>query len=167
MGLRWADLLAKAKLPGSLLQPRYSSSHPRLSGGRRSKRSCSSIAKPSEPSSWKPVTLSSPLLLTIAALTLSFIAVLEYLSQKSHSNGGVAFAKSQFPTAISFGYLYLPTIIAVFYSMLWNWIDLDVKRLEPWFQLSRPQGADMADSLLLHYPFDFVAFASWKALRRR
>ncbi|KAL8801402.1 MAG: hypothetical protein Q9182_004466 [Xanthomendoza sp. 2 TL-2023] len=68
---------------------------------------------------------------------------------------------------MSFGYLYLPTIIAILYSILWSWIDLDTKRLEPFFQLSRPGGANAADSILLHYPFDFVAYAPIRALRRR
>ncbi|KAL8978645.1 MAG: hypothetical protein Q9205_005820, partial [Flavoplaca limonia] len=44
---------------------------------------------------------------------------------------------------------------------------LDTKRLEPYFQLSKPQGASAADSIHLHYPFDFVAIAPIKAFRRR
>lgn len=121
---------------------------------------------PNKPS-WKPLTLRWPLLTILVALTLSFIAVLEFLSQKSGNDGGIAFSDSTFSASTSFGYLYLPTIIAVLYSILWSWIDLDVKRLEPWFQLSKPGGAEAKDSILLHYPFDFLAFAPLKALRRR
>lgn len=33
--------------------------------------------------------------------------------------------------------------------------------------MSRPGGALDADSILLHYPFDFVAVASVKAFKRR
>ncbi|KAL8891638.1 MAG: hypothetical protein Q9215_001406 [Flavoplaca cf. flavocitrina] len=51
--------------------------------------------------------------------------------------------------------------------MLWSWVDLDTKRLEPYFQLSRPEGADRTNSLALNYPFDFVAYAPLKAIRRR
>ncbi|KAI9779104.1 MAG: hypothetical protein M1835_004766 [Candelina submexicana] len=51
--------------------------------------------------------------------------------------------------------------------MLWSWIDLDAKRLEPYFQLSKPEGASASDSILLHYPFDFIAFVPLKAARRR
>ncbi|KAL8689126.1 MAG: hypothetical protein Q9224_004717, partial [Gallowayella concinna] len=51
--------------------------------------------------------------------------------------------------------------------ILWSWIDLDTKRLEPYFQLSKPGGAALANSLELQYPFDFVAYAPLKALRRR
>jgi hypothetical protein len=46
-------------------------------------------------------------------------------------------------------------------------VDLDAKRLEPWFQLSKPEGAVAEDSLLLHYPFEFLAFVPISALRKR
>jgi Protein of unknown function (DUF3433) len=48
-----------------------------------------------------------------------------------------------------------------------SWVDLDVKRLEPWFQLSNPGGAAARDSLLLQYPFDFLPFIPTAALHRK
>ena len=66
-----------------------------------------------------------------------------------------------------FTYLYLPTIIAVCGSMIWSWIDLDIKRLESFFQLSKPGGASGSDSVLLSYPVDFLAFVPITATRRR
>lgn len=116
---------------------------------------------------WKPVTLRLPLLMSMIILTLSFIAILEYLSRKSQIDGGVVLAREGFSSATAFLYLNLPTIIAIFYSLLWSWIDLDTKRLEPWFQLSKPGGANEGDSLSLHYPFDFVAVAPLSALRKK
>ena len=136
-------------------------------GSRSSKESQTSVERPFETSSWKPVTLRPPFLLGIVAITLGFIALLEYLSQRSRMYGGIAFAKDQFSPAVTFAYLYFPTLIAVLYSMLWSWVDLDTKRLEPYFQLSRPEGADRTNSLALNYPFDFVAYAPLKAIRRR
>ncbi|KAL8645926.1 MAG: hypothetical protein Q9226_007078 [Calogaya cf. arnoldii] len=123
--------------------------------------------EPIEASSWKPLTLRPPFLLGIVVITLAFIALLEYLSQRSRMDGGIAFTRGQFSPAVSFAYLYLPTMTAVLYSILWSWVDLDTKRLEPYFQLSRPEGADRINSLALNYPFDFVAYAPLKALRRR
>lgn len=117
--------------------------------------------------SWKPITLRPTLLLSITALNLGFIAVLEYLSQKSRLHGGVALAKTTLSPSVNFGYLYLPTVIAVIYSMLWSWIDLDTKRLEPHFQLSRPGQSSNTNPLYLHYPFEFIAAAPLRALRRR
>ena len=52
-------------------------------------------------------------------------------------------------------------------SMLWSWVDLDAKRLEPYFQMSKVGGASAANSTSLHYPFDYVALAPIQALRRR
>lgn len=107
--------------------------------------------------SWKPAILRLLQFTSVSKLTASCIDILEFLSQKSRTNGGVAFTGSQFPTSISLGYLYLPTVIAVLYSILWSWIDLDTTRLEPWFHFSRPGDAWAIDSLLLLYPFDFLA----------
>jgi hypothetical protein len=51
--------------------------------------------------------------------------------------------------------------------MAWSWIDLDTKRLEPWFNLSNADGALASDSLLLQYPFEFLAFVPITAARRK
>lgn len=51
--------------------------------------------------------------------------------------------------------------------MAWALVDLDVKRLEPFFQLASAKGATAADSILLRYPFDFMAFAPIAAFSRR
>lgn len=102
-------------------------------------------------------------------VTAVLIALLQYLLICSQKYQGILFAPdvNNLPLRSSFAYLYLPTILAVCYSMLWSWIDLDAKRLEPYYQLSKPGGACAEDSLLLHYPFDFVASVPLKSLRRR
>ncbi|KAH8764916.1 hypothetical protein F5883DRAFT_104271 [Diaporthe sp. PMI_573] len=61
----------------------------------------------------------------------------------------------------------MPTTIAVLYSLLWTWIDLDVRRMQPWFELSRPHGANAEQSLLLNYHFEFLAFVPIKAWKQR
>lgn len=138
-----------------------------LSNSEASKRYQKYTKNQIDASSWKPVTLRRPFLLGIVVVTLAFIALLEYLSRRSRRDGGIAFTKGQFSPAVSFAYQNLPATIAVLYSILWSWVDLDTKRLEPYFQLSRPEGADRTNSLALSYPFDFVAYAPLKALRRR
>ncbi len=101
--------------------------------------------------------------------TVLLIAILQLLLSKSQRLGGIIFAPDldKIPLSTTFTYLYLPTVTAVVYSMLWGWIDLDVKRLEPYFQLSTDEGVSAANSVLLHYPFDFVAFVPVKAFKRR
>lgn len=66
-----------------------------------------------------------------------------------------------------FSYLYVPTIIAVLYSLIWSWIDLDAKRMQPWFELSKKDGVTAENSLFLDYPYDFVATVPFKAARKR
>ncbi|KFY83448.1 hypothetical protein V498_08068 [Pseudogymnoascus sp. VKM F-4517 (FW-2822)] len=123
---------------------------------------------------WKPATLRFPFLGSIFTVTVLMIIGLETLAYlsigKNNSNGGgLAFAATvdDISTIATLSYLYLPTVIAVLYGMAWSWIDLDSKRLEPWFQLSKPEGAAAEDSILLQYPFDFMPFVPIRAARRR
>lgn len=94
---------------------------------------------------------------------------MQWLLYRSQSQGGVLFADNinDLPLSKTFGYLYAPTIIAVVYGLLWNWIDLDIKRMEPYFQLCSPSGALAEESLLLQYPFDFVILVPFEAARRK
>lgn len=83
--------------------------------------------------SWKPVTLRAPLLGCLIAFPLILLSLLEYLSQQSHRNGGIVFTGKGFTGLTIFTYFCIPTILAVIYSMIWAWISLDTKRLEPYF----------------------------------
>ena len=71
-----------------------------------------------------------------------------------------------FPTSVVFCYRYLPQMIVVALGVGWAAVDLDVKRLEPYFQLSKPEGATASNSIFLHYPFDFIAFVPINAARK-
>jgi len=102
-------------------------------------------------------------------LSTAFAVILEVFLRKSKADGGIIFTWSvpEMSFGEAFPYLYLPTIIAVLYSIFWSWIDLDAKRFEPFHQLSKLGGASGKDSLLLQYPFDFIASVPIKALRRQ
>ena len=121
------------------------------------------------PKPFLPLTHKAPLLLTVSAGCIVLLVLLEVLSRKNARDGGIMFAKNggSLGPGQEFTYLYLPTIIAVIGSMIWSWIDLDVKRLESFFQLSKPDGASGSDSVLLSYPVDFLAFVPITAARRR
>ena len=123
----------------------------------------------SSPKPFLPVTHKAPLLLTVSAGCVVLLVLLEVLSHKNARDGGIMFAKdgASLGPGQEFTYLYLPTIIAVIGSMIWSWIDLDVKRLESFFRLSKPHGASGSDSVLLSYPVDFLAFVPITAARRR
>jgi hypothetical protein len=122
-----------------------------------------------ESKQWKPLALRAPVLILSIAMCWSLIAVLQILLWKSQRDGGLIFAPSinDLPLRQTFLYLYFPTIVAVVFSIYWAWIDLETKRMEPYYQLSKENGALGKDSLLLHYPFDFIPLVPFKALRDR
>jgi hypothetical protein len=113
------------------------------------------------------VSLRAPFLLAVIALSFVLIATLQFLLLQSSRDGGILFAKdvNSLSLASTFSYTYLPTIIAVIYAFLWNWIDLDVRRMEPFIQMAKDDGATGTESLLLHYPVDFLASVPIKALK--
>ena len=118
---------------------------------------------------WKPETMRTPVLFTLIAVSILLAVLIEILAQQSQRAGGLSLVKDSdsLPNVTTFAYLYVPTIVAVLYSLSWNWVDLDVKRMQPWLQLSRSGGATGKDSLFLDYPFDFVAFVPFKAAKRK
>lgn len=118
---------------------------------------------------WKPLSLSTPILLAVIALTILLAVAVETLAQRSAAQGGLALSPSlkEMPQYARFGYLYAPTIIAVLYSMIWSWIDLDVKRMQPWFELSKKEGATAENSLFLDYQYEFVGLVPFKAAKHR
>lgn len=122
-----------------------------------------------ETPTWKPISLRLPFLTFVLLATCTLVIVLQWLLYTSQTTGGVIFASdiSDLPLSRTFGYIYAPTIIAVVYGLLWSWIDLDIKRMEPYYQLCNTGGALAEDSLLLQYPFDFVALVPFQAARRK
>ena len=97
------------------------------------------------------------------------IIILQLLLSYQRRAGGILFAPSldAFSVVDTFLYLYLPTIIATIFGLTWAWVDLDAKRLEPYFQLSRPGGATAEKSILLDYSTDFIAMVPIRAFRKR
>ncbi|KAI4853290.1 hypothetical protein E4T44_00934 [Aureobasidium sp. EXF-8845] len=118
---------------------------------------------------WEPLTQKAHFLISTILASGALIAVLKIYLDRSDRDSGILFAPKidDLPLQQTFCYLYLPTIVSLVLSFIWTWIDLDIKRLAPFVQLSRPDGALGRDSVLLHYPFDFVAFVPFAAIRRR
>ncbi|KAH6892325.1 hypothetical protein B0T10DRAFT_401198 [Thelonectria olida] len=118
---------------------------------------------------WKPLSISTPVLVTVIAFTLLIAAGIETVAQRSKAQGGLALSPSldEIPTYARLTYLYVPTLIAVIYSIIWSWIDLDVKRMQPWFELSKPGGAQANNSMFLDYQYEFVALVPIHAARRK
>ncbi|KAH7129784.1 hypothetical protein B0J13DRAFT_132401 [Dactylonectria estremocensis] len=118
---------------------------------------------------WKPRSLSIPVLSAVIALTLILATIIEILAQRGQARKGLAKAPTlnELPQYATISYRYVPNIVAVLFSLLWNWIDLDVKRIQPWTELSKPGGVTAQNSILLDYPSDFIAVAPVRAAKRR
>jgi hypothetical protein len=118
---------------------------------------------------WKPFSLSSGTLIATALFTGGLVVVLGILQWQNTRHGALFFASTAngFTLLEDFLYRYLPTIVVVLYSLAWSWIDLDIMRLEPWFQLARSGGASADSSLLLQYPADFLPLVPLKAAKLR
>lgn len=118
---------------------------------------------------WVPWTLQVVGLVPTALFTALLILALALLQWQSARHGGLLFAKlsDDFLPRETFLYRYLPTVLIVFYGIVWSWIDLDAKRLEPWFQLAKRNGALAASSLLLKYPLQFLPVVPVQAARKR
>ncbi|KAF2705868.1 hypothetical protein K504DRAFT_459953 [Pleomassaria siparia CBS 279.74] len=121
------------------------------------------------PPTWQPNALRPSVLIFSTAVSLSLIAVLVYLLKVSQHDQGIQFAPkiSELPLSKTFMWQYFPIILAVVFSIFWAWIDLETKRLEPYYQLSKKEGALGKDSLLLRYPFDFLPLVPITALKAR
>jgi hypothetical protein len=124
---------------------------------------------PPAPKPWKPFTHKAYFLVPTILASGALIAVLQIYLELSNRDTGILFASkiNNLPLSQRFPCLYLPTMVSLVLSFAWAWLDLDVRRLEPFIELSKERGARGADSLLLHYPFDFVAFVPFTAARRR
>lgn len=96
------------------------------------------------------------------------LLALEALRQYSHRHGGlVFFSDTDEITALqSFAYNYVPIIVALVLVMIWTVTDFDVLRLEPYFQLSLPEGAP-ATVLFINYNFGQTILTPINAARRR
>ena len=117
---------------------------------------------------WKPFTLRAPTIIASLLITVALIALIEYINKISIEQKAVFFAEEagDFPVGVVFCYRYLPQMIVVVLGVGWAAVDLDVKRLEPYFQLSKPEGATASNSIFLHYPFEFIGFVPINAARK-
>jgi hypothetical protein len=109
-----------------------------------------------------------PALACFILFTFGLVGVIEYFAQRSQKEGGLSLTDDADATTTSILLSrYAPTVVAVTYSLIWTWIDLDIRRMQPWLELSRRDGATAESTVLLDYPFEFLAFVPIKAGKRK
>ncbi|KAI9810899.1 MAG: hypothetical protein M1827_005758 [Pycnora praestabilis] len=127
---------------------------------------------PTKPN-WRPFSMRWPYISLLVFISLALAVAQEYLYQLSNRlahetppDGLLRFLRpQQVPMWEYFCWRYLPTIIAVSYGLLWQIIEFEVKRLEPYYQLSKPTGALAKESLNLDYLTFYKLLAPFKALK--
>ena len=99
---------------------------------------------------------------------MALLAGIETLRQLSARNEGLAFFQnpSGIGSVLSTTYNYVPVIFAVLYVLAWSLVDLDAKRVEPYFQLSNPNGSSAA-TLFIDYSYTSIWTVPFKAARRK
>lgn len=107
--------------------------------------------------------------LTIAVLYIAFLVV-SFVNDALH-NGfspslGAGSNTAGF-SAANFLYSFIPTLIALLLFLLWQPFDLAFRRLEPFANLSKPDGAVAEHSLLLDYTSSLPIVVTLKALFNR
>ncbi|EXJ87948.1 hypothetical protein A1O1_04875 [Capronia coronata CBS 617.96] len=120
---------------------------------------------------WKPWSMKSVYILSLMVLAFALAGFQEYLCQRSlrsarRDSGLLAFnSVADISTWDFFAWKYLPTMITIMYAVVFSIMDFDIRRLEPFYQLSRPRGARAAASLNLDHLTMFQYFVPFKAFR--
>ncbi|OJD39998.1 uncharacterized protein BKCO1_2000271 [Diplodia corticola] len=112
--------------------------------------------------SWRPMSMRWWWITMLIVIAMGLGVVQELLCQVSIRKGQTdGLLKFHSPQEISltayFTWKYAPTIILLSYGILWQISDFEVKRLEPYYQLSRPGGASASASLNM----DYLTFLSY------
>lgn len=116
---------------------------------------------------WLPITLQRPYLLFLSAILLVLAVGIEALRQYSIHPGIVIYKRKEDILSDAWrAWTNLPTILAVFVTVLWEACSQDILRLEPYFQLSRACGAPAA-VLFVTYHLDNTFLAVIRAARNR
>ncbi|KAF3187365.1 hypothetical protein TWF788_002283 [Orbilia oligospora] len=114
-----------------------------------------------DPPNWRPWEMDWPYLTFLNLLSFGLAGVTEYLIQLSDSIGekGLIQYKTarEVPIDEWIAWKYTPTIVGVIFGVLWQVTDTEVKRNEPYYQMSRPNGAIAKNSLNVDY-FEFLSF---------
>lgn len=134
---------------------------------------------PSDPQipNWKPFSMRAPWIIMLIVIAFGLAGFQESLCQismrKQNQQPPTAILAFDTVAAVStwwfFVWKYLPTMITIGYSVLFSIMDFDVRRLEPYYQLSQPQGARASASLNLDHltmfqylvPFNAARLGQW------
>ncbi|KAI5462427.1 hypothetical protein BGZ63DRAFT_383791 [Mariannaea sp. PMI_226] len=115
---------------------------------------------------WKPFSMQWPYLTFLVLLSLVMGVIQELLFQKFKHNPVVRFkSPDDISPAVYFMVKFLPTLCAVTFGVFWQFTDFEVRRLEAYYQLSKPDGALASKSINVDYVTSIGIFRPIHALR--
>ena len=116
---------------------------------------------------WKPFSMRWPYLIFLISLSIALAAMEEVLFQRYNDGNPVLRFKTpeEVDPGIYFTIKFAPTIIAVVYGVLWQFTDFEVRRLEAYYQMSKPDGALAAESINVDYVTSFSFLRPFRALK--
>lgn len=127
------------------------------------------VSKVSGQEQWRPAVLSRRSFLASVALTVCMLLGLAVLQITDKHQGYLTELTSDGRRSHlqNLCVHYLPISLIVMYSLWIDSIDLDCRRLEPFYLLSRKGWTSAKQSLLLRYDVDFAGTIAYQSLRAR
>ncbi|KAH7411523.1 hypothetical protein BKA64DRAFT_595431 [Cadophora sp. MPI-SDFR-AT-0126] len=100
---------------------------------------------------WKPVTMRWPYLSIMVFISVALAGLQEFVFQHSRKHGGLlAFETvNSISTGQYFLWRYAPTLALVLFGLMVEATDFEMKKLQPYYSMARPEGASAAESVLL------------------
>ncbi|KAK1752326.1 hypothetical protein QBC47DRAFT_454376 [Echria macrotheca] len=135
-----------------------------------------------DPPNWKPWSFHPLYLGLLCVLHILYIAGIQILTNKNAAAADLIariqqnetvtdpesiFVFSEDNMSAYLAWQYLPVALATILAVLWEPVDLSARRLEPFHQLSRPEGGTADDALCLEYAGMFGFNVPFRALARR
>ncbi|KAM0287174.1 hypothetical protein ACHAQH_000488 [Verticillium albo-atrum] len=117
---------------------------------------------------WKPFSMRWPYLTTIIFLSLGLAVMEELFYRRSKRNPLLSFVSpSDLPAGKYFAFKFAPTLLSVLYGVLWQFVGIEVKRLEAFYQLSKEGGALAAESINVDYITSLNWWRPFRAIKLR
>ena len=118
---------------------------------------------------WRPLPMQPWYLLLLISIAVVFAAVSEYLVQKGKNPPYlIQFQNAdEVPLGIWFVWKYLGEMLLVTYGVMHQATDFEVRRLEPYYQMSQPSGSLAEASLNMDYLTFWSYLIPFKALKHK
>jgi hypothetical protein len=115
---------------------------------------------------WRPFSMRLPYLVMLICVSLALAVMQEALFRRFRKTPIVTFTSpSEVEAGLYFAIKFAPTLSAVVYGVLWQFLDFEVRRLEAYYQLSKEGGALAGESINVDYVTSFNLLRPFRALK--